>query len=45
MRHNNRARLLEALGEEEFARATIVGRELALDRVADLALGGVVPAS
>ena len=41
MRDVNRARLVEALGEEEFERASAVGRGLALDKVADLALGRV----
>jgi hypothetical protein len=43
MRDLNRARLVEALGEEEFERASAVGRGLPLDRVADLALGRVRP--
>ena len=43
LRDRNRARLLEALGEEEFRRETGVGRELTLDKVADLALGRVAP--
>jgi predicted ATPase/class 3 adenylate cyclase len=43
MRDLNRARLVEALGEEEFERASAVGRGLPSDRVADLALGRVRP--
>ena len=45
MRDLNRARLVEALGEAEFERASAVGRGLAMDKVADLALGRVRPAS
>ena len=45
MRDVNRAWLLEALGEEEFERASAVGRGLALDNVADLALDRVRSAS
>jgi len=44
MRDRNRARLVEALGQAEFERASAVGRGLTLDKVADLALGRVRPA-
>jgi tetratricopeptide (TPR) repeat protein len=43
MRDRNRARLVEALGEADFERASTVGRGLALDKVADLALGRFRP--
>jgi hypothetical protein len=44
MRDRDRARLVEALGQAEFERASAVGRGLTLDEVADLALGRVRPA-
>ena len=42
-RDHNRARLREALGEEEFERAYAIGRGLSLEQSCDLALGKTNP--
>jgi predicted ATPase/transcriptional regulator with XRE-family HTH domain len=43
LRDDNRARLREALGEEEFGRAYTIGKGLNLEQSCDLALGKVSP--
>lgn len=41
MREDNRARLRQVLGEDQFERAYAVGRALSFDEAVDLALGRV----
>ena len=43
LRDDNRARLREALGEEEFERVCMIGRGLSLEQACDLALGKTNP--
>lgn len=42
-RENNRIKLREVLGEEEFERTIAVGKDLSADRVYDLAMGRTSP--
>jgi predicted ATPase/class 3 adenylate cyclase len=43
LQDDNRARLRQALGEEEFERACMIGKSLSLEQACDLALGKTNP--